>query len=242
MRRLLPIVVLALGLLFQAPALAAATPALAEALSSARAGVGNVITDGNGRPVWDAHGMPLRVTGVETASMNQTVASLALAMRVPVADFLAYAQRLGMTLPILMPGTLTQVTRSDGGIEQVFVFKAHGAEYAFMADKTGSNCFGIRMAHVDATGKGAIMTAHGLNGNFTHPPAYLSEEAKRDYWIAWDDAQILSPPATLAKTITGVSSLGTGGARGNVRVGDHQRLQAGQTAVMTDPGALLGLR
>lgn len=242
MRRLLPIMALVLGFLFQAPAFAATTPALAEALSSARAGVGNVITDGNGQPVWDAQGMPLRVTGMETTAMNQTVASLALAMRVPVADFLAYAQRLGMTLPMVMPGTLTQVTRSDGGIEQIFVFKANGAEYAFMADKTGSNCFGIRMAHVDATGKGAIMTAHGLNGNFTNPPWYLSEEAKRDYWIAWGEGQLVSPPTKAARAITGVSALGASGTRGNVRLGDHQQLQAGQTAVMTDPGALLGLR
>ncbi len=240
MVRWIPMLALVLGLLFQAPALADATPALAEALSSARVGVGKVITDGSGQPVYDGQGYPLSVTAIETSASSQTVASLATAMRVPVADLLAYAQRLGMTLPIVMPGTQTTVVRSDGGVEQIFVFKANGAEYAFMADKTGNNVFGIRMANVDATGKGGIMTAHGLNGNFTNPPWYLSPEAKKDYWIAWGQEQILAPPAPVASALKGVSAVATAGSRGTIRTGDQRVLDAGQRAVMTDPSKLLG--
>lgn len=242
MLRLLPILALMLGLLFQAPAFAAETPALASALSSARAGVGNVITDGSGQPVYDGQGFPLSVTGISTAPQNQTLSSLASALRVPVADLLAYAGRLGMTLPILMPGTQTTVLRSDGGVEQIFVFKANGTEYAFMADKTGSNVFGIRMANVEASGMGKLMTAHGMNGNFTNPPWYLSAEAKRDYWIAWGQEQILQPPTSVASGIKGVSSVAAPGTRTRARVGDHRVLDAGQRAIMTDPAQLLGRR
>lgn len=240
MIRLLPMLALVLGLLFQAPAFADETPALATALSSARVGVGNVITDGAGQPVYDAQGYPLSVTAVATSPLSQTVASLATAMRVPVGDLMAYAGRLGMTLPILMPGTQTTVVRSDGGVEQIFVFKANGAEYAFMADKTGNNVFGIRMANVDPKGMGQVMTAHGLNGNFTNPPWYLSAEAKKDYWIAWGQDQILTPPTPVATSLKGVSSLGTASRRGTIRVGDHRVLDAGQRAIMTDSSALLG--
>ena len=238
MSRLIPLMALVLGLLLQAPAFAATTPPLAEALSSARVGLGNVVTDGAGRPVPDAQGQPVRVTGIDTAPFNQSVASLATAMRVPVADLLAYAQRLGMTLPIMMSGTRTQVTRSDGGVEEVFVFSADGAEYAFMADKTGANCFGVRMANVDASGMGRVMTAHGLNGNFTNPPWYLSAEARQDYWIAWGQEQVLTPPAVRAARVDrGVGSLGAAPVRSGIRVGDHRRLNQGQGAILADTGA-----
>ncbi len=244
MIRLLPMLALVLGLLFQAPAFADDTPAVATALSSARVGVGNVITDGAGQPVTDAQGYPLSVTAIATSPLSQTVASLATAMRVPVSDLLAYAGRLGMALPIVMPGTQTTVVRSDGGVEQIFVFKANGAEYAFMADKTGNNVFGIRMANVDSKGMGQLMTAHGLNGNFTNPPWYLSAEAKKDYWIAWGQDQILTPPpaTAAAKPLKGVSSLGSVSKRASIRTGDQRVLDAGQRAIMTDPSALLGSR
>lgn len=244
MVRLLPMLALMMALLFQAPAFAADVPPLASALSSARVGVGNVITDGSGQPVYDGKGAPLRVTAIETASANQTVASLATALRVPVADLLSYAERLGMTLPIMMPVSVTTVTRSDGGVEQIMVFKANGSEYAFMADKTGSNVFGIRMANVDASGLGRIMTAHGLNGNFTNPPWYLSAEAKKDYWIAWGQEQIFAPPtpvAQVAPSMKGATGLGAGSKRGSVRVGDHHVLRSGQRAIMTEP-AVAGAR
>jgi hypothetical protein len=242
MLRLLPILALMVGLLVQAPAFAAETPALAEALSSARTGVGNVISDGNGQPVTDAQGMPLRVTGVTTDPASQTVASLATALRVPVADLLAYAGRLGMTLPMVMTGTQTLVTRSDGGVEQIFVFKANGGEYAFMADKTGNNAFGLRMANVESSGMGRIMTAHGLNGNFTNPPWYLSEEAKRDYWIAWGEERILTPPVSTATAPRGVNRLSSARKRGNVRLGNHLMLDAGQRAVLADTAGRVGAR
>lgn len=239
MVRLLPILALMLALLFQVPALAADVPPLAAALSSARVGAGNVITDGSGQPVYDGQGQPLRVTTIETSSANQTVASLATALRVPVADLLSYTQRLGMTLPIVMPVSVTTVSRSDGGVEQVFVFKANGTEYAFMADKTGSNVFGIRIANVDASGMGRILTAHGLNGNFTNPPWYLSDAAKQDYWMAWSQDQVLQPPSPVAVSpaLRGASSLGEVSKRASARVGDHRVLSSGQRAIMTDTAA-----
>lgn len=240
MSRLIPLFALVLGLLVSGPAWAAALPPLAEALSSARAGVGNVVTDGQGRPVPDAQGQPLRVTGIETESHSQTVATLAASMRLPVADLLAYAQRLGMTLPIVLNGDLTRVTRSDGGVEEVFVAKVGGSEYAFMADKTGNNCFGVRIANVDATGMANVMTAHGLNGNFTHPPAYLSAEARQDYWIAYSQERLLADtPVAVARAARGATSLSAAGVRGRVRVGDHRRLSEGQGAILADTTALL---
>ncbi|GEM_PF-4578622 len=247
MFRLLPLFFLVIGLLFQAPALAAVTPTLAEALSSARAGVGNVITDGNGQAVYDGEGRPLSVTAIETTAVNQTVSSLAAVMRVPVADLLAFAQRLGMTLPMVMPGTMTSVSRSDGGVEQIFVVKSNGSQYAFMADKTGSNTFGVRMANVDAMGMGNLMTAHGLNGNFTNPPWYLSEEAKRDYWIAWGQEQVLNPPvvqppASVAHHMKGVSSLSPAGKRASIRLSNDRVLDQGQRPIISETTALLGVR
>ncbi|MNK73810.1 hypothetical protein D3C87_933090 [compost metagenome] len=244
MVRLLPVLALMMALLFQAPAFAAEVPPLAEALSSARVGAGNVITDGSGQPVYDGSGQPLRVTGIETTTASQTVASLAAALRVPVADLLSYANRLGMTLPIVMPVSVTTVTRSDGGVEQIVVFKANGSEYAFMADKTGSNVFGIRMANVDASGMGRILTAHGLNGNFTNPPWYLSAEAKKDYWMAWGQEQIFQPPTPVAKapSMMGATGFGAASKRGSVRVGDYGVLNSGQRAIMTDSAARAGSR
>lgn len=242
MRRWIPLLLLVLGLCFQAPALAETTPALAEALSSARVGVGNVITDGAGQPVLDGNGYPLTVTAIETSASSQTLTSLANALRVPIADLLAYTQRLGMTLPILMTGTQTTVVRSDGGVEQIFVFKAaNGHEYAFMADKTGNNVFGIRIANVDPTGMAQLMTAHGLNGNFTNPPWYLTDAAKKDYWIAWGQEQIFTPaPPTMANGPRGVSGVATAHAKAKIRTGDHRVLSKGQQAILTDTFKLLG--
>lgn len=235
MKRFLAMMILVLGVMFQAPAFALDTPPLVEALSSARAGVGNVITDGNGQPYYDGNGRPLSVLDIQTAAVSQSAASIAGALRVPVGDLFTYASRLGMSLPLLMHGTQTTVTRSDGGVEQVFVFKVNGHEYAFMADKTGSNVFGVRMANVDATGMGRLMTAHGLNGNFTDPPWYLSPEAKKDYWIAWGQEQIYQLPeptyATLPNGLTRLSTVIE--EQKAARVADHRVLSRGQRAVMT---------
>lgn len=235
MKRLLAVMILFLGVMFQAPAFALDTPPLVEALSSARAGVGNVITDGNGQPYLDGYGRPLSVLSIQTGAISQSAASIAGALRVPLGDLFTYAGRLGMSLPLVMHGTQTTVTRSDGGVEQVFVFNVNGHEYAFMADKTGDNVFGVRMANVDAAGMGQLMTAHGLNGNFTNPPWYLSEEAKRDYWIAWGQEQIYQLPeptyATLPNGLTQLSKVAE--VQKAARVADHQVLNRGQRAVMT---------
>lgn len=233
MARVLPLLALFLGLLFQVPAFASERPELAEALSSARVGAGQVITDGSGQPLFDAQGQPLRVTSISTSPISQTAASLASVLRLPVADLMAYAQRLGMSLPIVMTGTLTEVHRSDGGIEQVFVFRAGASEFAFMADKTGENVFGVRMAHVDATGYGRLMTAHGLNGNFTHAPWYLSEAAKRDYWIHWGEAQVLAPAIRQASSQHGIGSLSKASGRSGIRLGDQVVLDRGQRAILS---------
>lgn len=177
------------------PAWAMQTPELASALTSAGVGSGNLITDGNGQPVLGANGQPVRVDSVQTLETGFTASTLSNAMKVPLADLFSYASSLGIEMPMMMSGTLTTVTRSDGGTEQVYVFQAaDGSQALFMADRTGSNVYGIRIAHVEPSGRARVTTAHGLNGNFTNPPWYLSARAREDYWIRTDIAQLWDPP------------------------------------------------
>ncbi|MNL34928.1 hypothetical protein D3C87_1569260 [compost metagenome] len=89
---------------------------------------------------------------------------------------------------------MTTVTRSDGGVERIFSARAeNGDTYVFLADQTGPNVYGIRIATVHPDGMGEILTAHGLNGNFTNPPGYLSEAARKNYWLTTQTAQVLGP-------------------------------------------------
>lgn len=177
------------------PAWALATPEAVKALSSASTQVGQAICDTNGNPYLDAYGRPLMVTGCQTDPAQATATSLANMLKMPVADLLAYAGNLGMTLPLMLTGTMTTVSRSDGGVEHVFCYVGSGGEtFVFLADQTGPNVYGVRIANIRPNGMGTVLTAHGLNGNFSNPPWYLSAEARAQYWMNTQIAQVIAPP------------------------------------------------
>lgn len=183
-----------LALFVAQPALALDAPEAAQALSSAGTPVGSALVDGNGNPYRDAQGNPITVTASTTEYGQATAMSLANTLKMPVGDLLAQSQALGMQIPLMMTGKVTTVTRSDGGVERIFTFTAPSGEtYVFLADQTGPNVYGIRIANVKPNGMGTILTAHGLNGNFTNPPWYLSKEAKEQYWMKTVVAQVFTP-------------------------------------------------
>lgn len=188
-------VVLGLAMaLIAAPAWAMQAPQPVQALSSAGVAVGSPLTDPSGNPYRDAAGRPVVVTDSQTAASQATALSLANTLKVSVGDLLGYAQSLGISLPLVMNGTMTTVKRSDGALERIFSARAeNGDTYVFLADQTGPNVYGIRIANVHPNGMGDILTAHGLNGNFTNPPAYLSAAARKNYWLSAQTAQVFTP-------------------------------------------------
>lgn len=196
MRRAWWIVLLQLVLVsLAAPAWAATTPDAVKALSSAGTQVGQTITGADGQPYRDAYGNPLTVLASQTDPGQATLMSLSTMLKVPMGDLLAYTGNLGMSLPLMMTGTMTTVQRSDGGIEHVFAYAGpSGDTFVFLADQTGPNVYGVRIADVHPSGLGMVMTAHGLNGNFNSPPWYLTDAAKANYWINTQLAQITTPP------------------------------------------------
>ncbi|MNY06359.1 hypothetical protein D3C86_1391130 [compost metagenome] len=203
--------------LMASPAWATQAPQPVQALSSAGVPVGAALTDPSGNPYRDAAGKPVVVTGSKTETAQATALSLSNTLKVGMADLLGYAKSLGISLPLVMNGTLTTVTRSDGGVERVFAAKGeNGDTYVFLADQTGPNVFGIRIANVHPNGMGEILTAHGLNGNFTNPPGYLSEEARRNYWLTTQTAQVFeiapSRPQAPAEATLAVRGARAGGA------------------------------
>lgn len=176
------------------PALALDIPEAVQALSSAGTAVGSPLLDANGQPYLDALGKPVTVTSSTTEYGQATATSLASNLKMPVGDLLAQAQALGISVPLMMTGKTTTVTRSDGATERIFSYvAASGDTYVFLADQTGPNVYGVRIANVHANGMGAILTAHGLNGNFTSPPWYLSPQAKQQYWMKTVLAQVFTP-------------------------------------------------
>ncbi len=185
------------------PAFALETPQAVQALSSAGTAVGSPLVDGNGSPYLDARGNAITVTANTTEYGQATATSIANTLRMPVGDLLAQSQALGISIPLMMTGKTTTVTRSDGGVERIFSFTAaNGDTYVFLADQTGPNVYGVRIANVKPSGMGTIFTAHGLNGNFTNPPWYLSKEAKQQYWMNTLVAQVFTPaPPPVAPTI-----------------------------------------
>lgn len=217
-RRALIYFALLLVIFVPLPALALDTPHAVQALSSAGTAVGAPLVDGSGNPYLDAKGNPITVTSNTTEYGQATAMSLANTMRMPVGDLLAQSQALGISIPLMMTGKTTTVTRSDGGVERIFTFTAaNGETYVFLADQTGPNVYGIRIANVKPNGMGTILTAHGLNGNFTNPPWYLSAEAKQQYWMKTIVAQVFTPalppstptaPEPVAVAQTGRASLG----------------------------------
>lgn len=205
------------------PALALDTPEAVQALSSAGTAVGSPLLDPNGDPYLDAVGNPVTVTSSTTEYGQATATSLANTLRMPVGDLLAQADSLGISIPLMMTGKVTTVTRSDGGTEHVFSFKAaNGDTYVFLADQTGPNVYGIRIANVHANGLGTILTAHGLNGNFTSPPWYLSREAKQQYWMNTVVAQVFNPapPPSVVPGPPVVPGPAVVGQSGPNRIGD----------------------
>ena len=196
-------------------AFAFTTPRAVLELSSAGAGVGTTLTTASGQPIVDAAGRPMSVTGVRTDVANLAATAIADMLRVPLADLFSYATQVGASVPPVLSGTLTTVTRSDGGTEQVFHMTApDGSALVFLADRTGTNVYGIRVARVDATGKATMFTAHGLNGNFTSPPWYLSPQAKAQYWTQVAQAQISSPVPPQVKPDVPGDDGATGGFSG----------------------------
>lgn len=202
------------------PALALEAPGAVQALSSAGTAVGAPLVDGSGNPYRDAQGMPVTVSSSTTEYGQATAMSLAGALKMPVGDLLAQSEALGISLPLMMTGKVSTVTRSDGGVERVFSYvAANGDTYVFLADQTGPNVYGIRIANVHANGMGAILTAHGLNGNFTNPPGYLSKAAKEQYWMKTVMAQVFTPAAPPALTAASDHVLTAQG--GQTRIGDR---------------------
>lgn len=193
-RRTILLLACLLALLLPLPAWALDAPDAVQALSSAGSAVGAPLVDGNGTPYLDAKGGPVTVTSRTTEYGQATATSLAGMLRMPVGDLLAQAEALGIALPLMMTGKMSTVTRSDGGVERIFSYVApNGDTYVFLADQTGPNVYGIRIANVHANGMGSILTAHGLNGNFTSPPWYLSKKAKEQYWMKTVVAQVIAP-------------------------------------------------
>ncbi|HEY9857199.1 MAG TPA: hypothetical protein V6D05_15755 [Stenomitos sp.] len=193
-RRALLYVALLLVIFVPLPAFALDTPEAVQALSSAGTAVGSPLLDPNGNPYLDAKGQPVTVTSSNTEYGQATATSLANTLKMPVGDLLAQADALGISIPLMMTGKVTTVTRSDGGTEHIFSFTAaNGDSYVFLADQTGPNVYGIRIANVHANGMGSVLTAHGLNGNFTSPPWYLSPQAKEQYWMKTVIAQVFVP-------------------------------------------------
>jgi len=184
------------------PALAFTTPRPVQELSSAGAGTGTPILAATGQPVLDASGRPLAISTM---------------LRVPLADLFSYSSQVGAQLPPVLSGTLTTITRSDGGIEQVFHMAApDGSALVFLADRTGDNVYGIRVARVEPSGSTRMFTAHGLNGNFTSPPWYLSAQAKAQYWTQLATAQISALAPTNPPASSGGGQQGGGGAPGTL--------------------------
>lgn len=196
-------------LLMAMPSWALATPDEVKALSSAGTPVGQAILGPNGQPFLDPAGNPVTVTGVRTDPGNATPVSIANALKVPMGDLVGYAGSVGINLPLLMTGTITTVTRSDGGMERVFSYaSASGDRFVFLADQTGPNVFGIRIANVHADGQGAVLTGHGLNGNFTNPPWWLTAAARQNYFLTTQVARILPPPGGEAGPATATAPSG----------------------------------
>jgi len=186
-----------LGILaFAGPALALGTPPEVAALSSAGTPVGQALRDANGQPYLDAQGNPITVLDSQTTAGNATPISISNALLVPLGDLMGYAASVGISpIPLMMTGTITTVTRSDGGIERIFDYAAaNGDHLVFMADQTGPNIYGIRIADVHPNGQGQVLTAHGLNGNFTNPPWWLTAQARAQYYLTNQLAQVLPDP------------------------------------------------
>ena len=199
------------------PALAFTTPRPVQELSSAGAGTGTPILAATGQPVLDASGRPLVVTGTRTDGADLTAQAISTMLRVPLADLFSYSSQVGAQLPPVLSGTLTTITRSDGGIEQVFHMAApDGSALVFLADRTGDNVYGIRVARVEPSGSTRMFTAHGLNGNFTSPPWYLSAQAKAQYWTQLATAQISALAPTNPPASSGGGQQGGGGAPGTL--------------------------
>lgn len=208
-------VVLSLAIaLIAAPAWAVEAPPSVQALSSAGVPVGSALSDPSGNPYRDPAGRPVIVTASTTKGDQATALSLAKSLNVSVGDLLGYAKSLGISLPLVMNGTTTTVERSDGAIEKIFSAKAdNGDTYVFLADQTGPNTYGIRIANVHPNGMGDILTAHGLNGNFTNPPAYLSEAARKNYWLTTQTAQVFAPTPSQPKPPV-TAAIALAGAKG----------------------------
>ncbi len=197
-------------------AFAFTTPQSVLELSSAGAGVGTTLTTASGQPIFDAAGRPMSVTGIRTDGANLTATAIADMLRVPVSDLFSYGAQVGASVPPVLSGTLTTITRSDGGVEQVFHMTApDGSSLVFLADRTGANVYGIRVARVDVSGKASMFTAHGLNGNFTSPPWYLSPQAKAQYWSQVAQAQISVPVPPQVKPDVPGGEGRTGGSVGS---------------------------
>lgn len=200
------------------PAFGLDTPQAVQSLSSAGTPVGQALLGPTGQALLDASGRPLTVLSVQTEPAQATAVSLAALLKMPIGDLIADAQAVGISLPMITAGSMTTVTRSDGGIEKIFAYTgANGDTCVFLADQTGPNVYGIRIADVQANGMGSVLTAHGLNGNFTSPPWYLSKAAKQNYWINTQTTQVFIPaPSTptpvplLANSSTSSSARGTG--------------------------------
>ena len=183
------------------PALALSTPQAVLSLSSAGTPVGQTIIGPNGQPFLDANGNPLTVLSIQNTAAQATPFSLASMLMMPAGELLADANSVGLSLPMLASGIITQVTRSDGGVEHIFSFAmANGDTGVLLADQTGPNVYGIRLADVHPNGIGDVLTAHGLDGNFTNPPSYLSRTAKQDYWISTQVAEVFTPSAKPGNT------------------------------------------
>lgn len=198
------------------PAFGLDTPQAVQSLSSAGTPVGQALCGPDGQPCLDASGRPLTILSVQTEPAQATAFSLASLLKMPVGDLLADAQCVGISLPMLAAGSMTTVTRSDGGIEKIFAFTtSNGDTCVFLADQTGPNVYGIRIADVHSNGVGTVLTAHGLNGNFTSPPWYLSKAAKQNYWMTTQTAQVFTPPTAPAPGPLLANVSPTSNARGN---------------------------
>lgn len=207
-------------LALEAPALAATTPTAVQALSSAGTPVGSAIAGPNGQSFLDAAGNPVTVTGLSNTPGQATAVSLASTLKMPIGDLLAQANAVGISLPLMMTGTVTTVTRSDGGTEHVFSFTSPtGDTYVFLADQTGPNVYGVRIADVHPNGQAQVFTAHGLNGNFTSPPWYLSQAAQANYWENTQTAQLFTPAPDPGSSPAALASAGVVGNRAHLGTG-----------------------
>ena len=188
-----------------APAQAIEVPTPVLELSSAGAGVGGTLLSSSGQPVLDSAGRAIQVSGIQTQAATLTAQAIADMLRVPEADLFTYVGQVGGQVPPAMAGTLTLVTRSDGGVEAVFQLKApDGSAMVFLADRTGTNVYGVRVAKVAPSGETLLFTAHGLNGNFTSPPWYLSAQAKAQYWTQMSTARLSAlvvPPTVVTRPV-----------------------------------------